>query len=91
MHWLEISLGAETDTSEILNEMIEGVRAFGRCGVTGIYVGYVSSVSFNVIPVWFKYANIFRPITSTSDRSWSEVSGSLATAKRPYTSIGKNY
>src|SRR5262245_567787 len=25
MHWLEMSLGAETDTSEILNEMVEGV------------------------------------------------------------------
>ncbi|KAI1091226.1 GroES-like protein [Rostrohypoxylon terebratum] len=46
MHWLEISLGAETDTSEILNEMIEGVRAFGRCGVTGIYVGYTNH--FNI-------------------------------------------
>lgn len=42
MHWLEISLGAETDTSEILNEMVEGVRNYGRCGVTGVYVGYVS-------------------------------------------------
>ncbi|KAI0880672.1 GroES-like protein [Annulohypoxylon maeteangense] len=46
MHWLEISLGAETDTSEIVNEMIEGVRAFGRCGVTGIYVGYTNH--FNI-------------------------------------------
>jgi threonine dehydrogenase-like Zn-dependent dehydrogenase len=42
MHWLEMAVGAETDTSEILNEMIEGVRNFGRCGVTGVYVGYVS-------------------------------------------------
>lgn len=42
-HRLEIATGAETDTSEILNEMIEGVRNFGRCGVTGVYVGYVST------------------------------------------------
>lgn len=42
MHWLEMMLGAETDTSEIINEMIEGVRSFGRCGITGVYVGYVS-------------------------------------------------
>ena len=42
MHWLEMQLGAETDTSEILNELIEGVRNYGRCGVTGVYVGYVS-------------------------------------------------
>lgn len=41
-HWLEMAVGLETDTSEIVNEMIEGVRNFGRCGITGIYVGYVS-------------------------------------------------
>ncbi|KAI1850347.1 hypothetical protein JX265_002245 [Neoarthrinium moseri] len=46
LHWLEIQTGAETDTSEILNEMIEGVRNFGRCGVTGIYVGYTNH--FNI-------------------------------------------
>ncbi|KXX81593.1 S-(hydroxymethyl)glutathione dehydrogenase [Madurella mycetomatis] len=46
MHWLEISLGAETDTSEILNEMIEGVRNYGRAGITGVYVGYTNH--FNV-------------------------------------------
>lgn len=43
MHWLEMTIGAETDTSEILNEMIEGVRNYGRCGVTGVYVAYVST------------------------------------------------
>jgi len=42
MHWLEMSLGAETDTSEILNEMVQGVRNYGRCGVTGVYVGYTN-------------------------------------------------
>ena len=31
--------GLETDTSEIINEMIESVRNFGKCGVTGVYVG----------------------------------------------------
>lgn len=46
MHWLEISVGAETDTSEIINEMIEGVRNYGRCGITGVYVGYTNH--FNV-------------------------------------------
>ena len=34
-------LGAETDTSEIVNEMIERVKNFGRVGITGVYVGYV--------------------------------------------------
>ncbi|KAH8164297.1 hypothetical protein CIB48_g3959 [Xylaria polymorpha] len=43
---IEMMLGAETDTSEIINEMIEGVRSFGRCGITGVYVGYTNH--FNV-------------------------------------------
>lgn len=41
MHWLEMAAGAETDTSEIVNEMIESVHSYGRCGITGVYVGYV--------------------------------------------------
>jgi threonine dehydrogenase-like Zn-dependent dehydrogenase len=46
LHTIEIALGAETDTSELLNEMIEGVRNYGRVGVTGVYVGYTNH--FNV-------------------------------------------
>lgn len=41
-HTIELATGAETDTSEILNEMIESVRNYGRVGITGVYVGYVS-------------------------------------------------
>ncbi|KAL2257432.1 hypothetical protein VTK26DRAFT_181 [Humicola hyalothermophila] len=49
MNWLEMSLGAETDTSEILNEMVEGVRNFGRCGVTGVYVGYTNHFNIGAV------------------------------------------
>ncbi|KLJ08267.1 oxidoreductase [Blastomyces silverae] len=45
-HYIEIMLGAETDTSEILNEMVTSVRNFGRCGITGVYVGYTNH--FNI-------------------------------------------
>ncbi|PGH12977.1 hypothetical protein AJ79_03950 [Helicocarpus griseus UAMH5409] len=45
-HYLEIMLGAETDTSEILNEMITSVRNFGKCGITGVYVGFTNH--FNI-------------------------------------------
>lgn len=41
-HYFEQMLGLETDTSELLNEMITSVRPFGRVGVTGVYAGYVS-------------------------------------------------
>jgi threonine dehydrogenase-like Zn-dependent dehydrogenase len=40
-HYFEILLGMETDTSEIVNEMITSVRNYGRCGITGVYVGFV--------------------------------------------------
>ncbi|MCJ1283376.1 hypothetical protein MMC26_002704 [Xylographa opegraphella] len=45
-HYFEMLLGAETDTSEILNEMITSVKNFGRCGITGVYVGYTNH--FNI-------------------------------------------
>lgn len=38
-HKIEIKLGLETDTSEILNEMISSVEKFGRIGITGVYAG----------------------------------------------------
>ncbi|KXT08358.1 hypothetical protein AC579_9939 [Pseudocercospora musae] len=45
-HTIQIAAGLETDTSEILNEMIESVRNFGRVGITGVYVGYTNN--FNI-------------------------------------------
>ena len=45
-HYFEMLLGAETDTSEIINEMITSVKNFGRCGITGVYVGFTNH--FNI-------------------------------------------
>ncbi|GAA5922101.1 uncharacterized protein JCM15063_003186 [Sporobolomyces koalae] len=45
-HKIEMALGLETDTSEILNEMIESTISFGRIGVTGVYAGYTNH--FNI-------------------------------------------
>ncbi|KAF2723156.1 GroES-like protein [Polychaeton citri CBS 116435] len=45
-HTIEMAMGLETDTSEILNEMIESARNYGRCGITGVYVGYTNH--FNI-------------------------------------------
>jgi len=45
-HKIEIALGAETDTSEIVNEMITSVKNFGRCGIIGVYVGFTNH--FNI-------------------------------------------
>lgn len=41
-HYFEILLGMETDTSEIVNEMITSTRKYGRCGITGAYVGFTN-------------------------------------------------
>jgi len=45
-HYFELMLGMETDTSEIINEMITSVRNYGRCGITGVYVGFTNH--FNI-------------------------------------------
>ena len=45
-HYFELMLGLETDSSEIVNEMITSVRNFGSCGITGVYVGYTNH--FNI-------------------------------------------
>ncbi|KAJ5825968.1 hypothetical protein N7474_003106 [Penicillium riverlandense] len=45
-HYFEQMLGMETDTSELLNEMIVSVHAYGRVGVTGVYAGYTNH--FNI-------------------------------------------
>jgi threonine dehydrogenase-like Zn-dependent dehydrogenase len=48
-HYFEMMLGLETDTSELVNEMIASTRNFGRCGITGVYVGFVSLIH----PSWY--------------------------------------
>jgi len=45
-HKLELLAGLETDTSEIVNEMIAAVRSFGRCGITGVYAAFTNH--FNI-------------------------------------------
>jgi len=45
-HTIELAVGLETDTSEIINECIESVRNYGRVGVTGVYVGFTNH--FNI-------------------------------------------
>lgn len=45
-HTIELAAGLETDTSEILNEMITSVKNYGRVGITGVYVGFTNH--FNI-------------------------------------------
>jgi threonine dehydrogenase-like Zn-dependent dehydrogenase len=39
---MEMTLMVETDPSEIINELIKGVRKGGRIGVVGVYAGYAN-------------------------------------------------
>ncbi|ORY12402.1 chaperonin 10-like protein [Clohesyomyces aquaticus] len=45
-HYFEMMLGLETDTSELVNEMITSTRNMGSCGITGVYVGFTNH--FNI-------------------------------------------
>ncbi|KAF4125418.1 Alcohol dehydrogenase GroES-like domain [Geosmithia morbida] len=49
LHWLEMVVGAEMDTSEIINEMVESVHPFGRCGITGVYAGYTNHFNIGAV------------------------------------------
>jgi len=42
LHKVELALALETDTSEIINEMILSVKSFGSCGITGVYAGFTN-------------------------------------------------
>ncbi|KAL6874421.1 GroES-like protein [Trichoderma longibrachiatum] len=46
IHSLELAVGAEQDTSEMINEAIYSTRKFGRVGLIGDYVGFTNH--FNV-------------------------------------------
>ncbi|GAA6059613.1 hypothetical protein JCM10212_005112 [Sporobolomyces blumeae] len=45
-HKIQLAVGLETDTSELLNEMIESTIGYGRIGITGVYAGFTNG--FNV-------------------------------------------
>ena len=47
--YFELLLGAQTDSSEIVNEMIMSCRSFGRCGITGVYAGFVRLPSMTTL------------------------------------------
>ena len=87
-HYFELLLGAETDSSEIVNEMVTSVKNYGRVGITGVYVGYVSA-SKSSLPPDNELMPPFRPTTSTSARSWSGASASSATGRHRCTSTGR--
>ena len=57
-HYFEMLMGLETDTSEIVNEMITSVKSFGRCGITGVYVGFVRITTRHLFQICLTCINI---------------------------------
>ncbi|KLU83018.1 S-(hydroxymethyl)glutathione dehydrogenase [Magnaporthiopsis poae ATCC 64411] len=70
-HWLEMAVGAETDTSEILNEMIESVRNYGRVGITGVYVGYTNH--FNIGSLMQRGIRLIGNGQASVQKYWEEL------------------
>jgi len=48
-HKAQIALGLETDTPELINEMILSVRAFGRVGISGVYAGFTNNFNIGAV------------------------------------------
>ena len=48
---MEMTLMVETDPSEIINELIKGVRKGGRIGVVGVYAGYANHYNIGAFMV----------------------------------------
>ncbi|GAA6038968.1 hypothetical protein JCM8097_000131 [Rhodosporidiobolus ruineniae] len=49
LHKLQMAVGLETDTPEILNECIESTISFGTVGVTGVYAGLLNQLQFGSV------------------------------------------
>lgn len=54
----KLATSIATDTSDIVNKIIKVVKSFGRCGVTGVYVG--SYDEFNIGSVIEQSIRFFR-------------------------------
>lgn len=87
-HTIELAAGLETDTSEILNEMIESVRNYGRVGITGVYVGYTNHFNIGMLPTFcLQNATADHPFPQAP--SWNAASASSATARHLCITTGK--
>ncbi|KAI1819055.1 GroES-like protein [Xylaria intraflava] len=75
LHWIEMMLGLETDTSEVINEMTEGVRSYGRCGITGVYVGYTNH--FNIGSLMERGIRLIGNGQAPVHKYWEELLGQI--------------
>eukprot|EP00882_Tetradesmus_deserticola_P029196 GHRQ01032653.1.p1 GENE.GHRQ01032653.1~~GHRQ01032653.1.p1 ORF type:complete len:168 (-),score=29.81 GHRQ01032653.1:277-780(-) len=50
LHAIEQTLQLETDTADMLNEMITAVRKGGRISIVGVYIGFVNHLNIGELP-----------------------------------------
>ncbi|KAK4046476.1 hypothetical protein OIO90_006560, partial [Microbotryomycetes sp. JL221] len=70
-HKIEMATGLETDTSEILNEMILSVRNFGTVGITGVYAGFTNHL--NIGSVMQKGVRLIGNGQAPVHKYWQEI------------------
>lgn len=78
-HYFETLLGLETDTSEIINEMITSTKAYGRCGVTGVYVGFTNH--FNIGSLMERGIRLIGNGQAPVHKYWEELLGLIQQGK----------
>jgi len=71
LHKIEYATGLETDTSEIVNEMIASVIPFGTCGITGVYAGFTNH--FNIGAVMEKGVRFIGNGQAPVHKWWKEI------------------
>ncbi|BGP13470.1 hypothetical protein JCM10213_001794 [Rhodosporidiobolus nylandii] len=49
LHKIELATNLETDTSEIVNEMITSTIAYGTVGITGVYAGFTNHFNIGAV------------------------------------------
>lgn len=78
-HYFELMLGFETDSSEIVNEMITSCKPFGRCGITGDYVGFTNH--FNIGSLMERGIRLIGNGQSPVHKYWHELRDKIASGE----------
>ncbi|KAK4236806.1 chaperonin 10-like protein [Achaetomium macrosporum] len=71
MHKLELEIGAEQDTSEMINECIMSTRKFGTVGIIGNYAGFTNH--FNVGSLMERGIKLIRCGLAPVHKYWQEL------------------
>ncbi|KAL1956175.1 hypothetical protein VTO42DRAFT_7610 [Malbranchea cinnamomea] len=71
LHKIETAVGAEMDTSELVNEMLTAVRTFGTCGIIADYMGYTNH--FNIGALMERGIRLIGNGQAPVQRYWKQI------------------